>query len=254
MEPFVFKKFTIWQKHAAMRVNTDGVLLSAWCNYNYFKDYSSISLLDIGTGTGLIALIATQFLVTQGNRNIDILAIDIDEKAILDAEYNFDNSIWNTIEDVNLRLEKRYLQELSGEKFNLIISNPPYFIDSLKAQTQSKNNARHTDSLSQEDLISGVLRNIKLKGMFCLILPVEEGEIFIEKTKNSIINGNKLHLARICYVRTIQKKAPKRMLMEFCADYYNEIYTAQENILTIMDKCDFTNEYKKLTKDLYLKF
>ncbi len=256
MEPFVFKKFTVWQKSAAMRVNTDGVLLGAWCDYSYFKDYDRIKVLDIGTGTGVIALIAAQYLSAHSLNEISIHGIDIDAEACKDAEYNFQHSVWSSYPNISLKLTHNSLQEFSEEGFDLIISNPPYFIDSLKCQSKSKNSARHTDSLSHTDLIEGVLKRININGRFCVILPVEEGEMLLEHVEKikAIDSDIILHPIRACYVKTTQKKAPKRVLLEFCADHPHKKYNFGKYTLSIMDNGCFTTLYISLTKDLYLRF
>ena len=145
-----------------MKVNTDAVLLGAWMNVSGVagdgNDAAGIPLraLDIGTGTGVIALMAGQRLAKSGlAAHID--AVEIDEGACMDAAANFAAAPW---EGITFHLHGKSLQEFAGEmvadsaaKFNLIVSNPPYFISSLKNDSEAKTTARHTDTLSQRELL-----------------------------------------------------------------------------------------------------
>ena len=215
------------------------------------------------TGTGVISLIAAQSLEELFPCvRINIDAIDIDNKACIDAQRNFNNSPWETSDLINLSLYNYPLQEFNEKKYNLIISNPPFFIDSLKPSSESKTNARHTDSLTQDDLIKGVIKLIKPNGIFALVLPYNEGELFLSKIefilniakKRESDNNLYLHLKRKTFVKTSQKKAPKRVLLEMIACKAIEDVKVIIDEIIIMDNNGFTPYYKLLTKDFYLNF
>jgi len=141
MEPFRFKQFSIKNDASAMKVGTDGVLLGAWART------VSGRVLDVGTGTGLIAL-----MIAQREPSAFITAIDIDAPSVEEASYNFFASPWSE------RLSSSLCDFRTMEGcFDQIISNPPFFIDSLKSSDSRRSDARHTDTLSQDDMISAVV-------------------------------------------------------------------------------------------------
>lgn len=232
---FRFKQFTVANERSAMKVGTDGVLLGAWVR---LRD-SDLSLLDVGTGTGVIALMLAQRSVSVGSR---ISAVDIDPLSVEEAGMNFRNSSWRE------RLEARYLdfRTMEGGRFDLIVSNPPYFINSLKAPEQRRSTARHTDSLSYAELVGSAVRNLAPGGRLAVILPVQESDSFIGE---AIRRG--LTITRKTFVRTTESHPPKRILMEVSS---GECSVEAETVLTIQDSAGFTASYKELTRDFYLKF
>ena len=163
MAGFKFKQFAVEQDDVAMKVGTDGVLLGAWANTDNAK-----RILDIGTGTGVIAL-----QMAQRNPVAQIHAVEIDETAAHRARANFDLSPWAE----RMNVEQTAVQEFSpAEKFDLIVSNPPYFVDSLLPPDAKRSTARHTHDLSFEELDSAVCQLLADDGLFALILPVTEFE------------------------------------------------------------------------------
>lgn len=219
-----------------MKVGTDAVLLGAWANPN-----GANKILDIGTGTGIIALMLAQ----KSDAIID--AIDIDKNSYLQAQENVNNSKWNDRVFVHLSSLQDFSQENNGP-YELIISNPPYFIDSSKSSEAKRTTARHADVLTYEHLLDGVLKLLSPQGKFYIILPSKEGEIF-----RDMAESRKLFLCKLTRVRTREDKTTeKRLLMSFG----KERKTFSEDSLTIEmnERHNYTPEYKELTKDYYLGF
>ena len=232
MAGFKFKQFAVEQDDVAMKVGTDGVLLGAWAECEGAR-----RILDIGTGTGVIAL-----QMAQRNPTAQVQAVEIDETAARRARANFDNSPWAE----RLEVEQTPVQEFSpAEKFDLIISNPPYFVDSLLPPDAKRSTARHTHDLTFEELDRAVCRLLAENGKFALILPVTEFEKYLSLTL--------LHLIRRCDICPIEGGATKRVMGEFAKQKPTEM--AYENIaIERGQRGDYTDEYRALTKDFYLKF
>jgi tRNA1Val (adenine37-N6)-methyltransferase len=231
---FKFKRFEIHQDRCAMKVGTDGVILGAWIN----PGRKINRILDIGTGTGLLALMMAQ----KSGAMID--AIDIDASSITQAEENFRISPWSP----RLRAIHSSLQEFSRhscEKYDLIVSNPPYFNNAFKASDQLRALARHTDeSLSFEELIEGVVKLLSKKGIFYLILPYKEGSLF-----ENMASAKGLFAFLMVKVLTRKGKPPKRWLMAF--SFLRKKKKTGEIVIQDDDGA-FSNEYRKLTGDFYL--
>ena len=190
--------------------------------------------------TGLIAIMLAQ------RSEAKITAIEIDENAYLQAKENTEACQWsNRLKIKNISFQDYYRQ--TTKKYSLIVSNPPYFVDSLKAPGKSRATARHTDSLTYNELLQGVVSLLAKNGWFCVVLPVAEGLIFIDNAKNY-----NLFCTEKVNIKPNFNKNPKRLLLKFGFQKHKTI----ESILTIeTDKrhC-YTDEYKKLTKDFYLAF
>ena len=232
MSGFRFKQFAVEQDDVAMKVGTDGVLLGAWADCDEAK-----RILDIGTGTGVIAL-----MLAQRNTEAQIHAVEIDETATKRARANFDMSPWAE----RLEVECCAVQEFNhAEKFDLIISNPPYFVDSLLPPDAKRSTARHTHDLSFEELDKAAYRLLADGGRFALILPITEFEKYLTITQ--------LSLVRRCDVYPTTESAVKRVMAEFAK--YETAGVAYEKITIEQERRgDYTDEYRTLTKDFYLKF
>jgi len=235
-DTFEFKKFKIKQDKCAMRVSTDAVLLGAWVIPN-----GSSSILDIGTGTGIIALMLAQ------KTNALITAIDIDKDSTEQAKLNVAESIYSTKVNV-IHSSFQELVKTSTQKFNLIVTNPPYFIDSLKNSSETRSTARHTDLLSFEDLLNGVKKLLDDKGKFCLILPKNEASLFREMAQTK-----GLYLSKLLRIRTrFEKDSEKRHLMQF--EFKESEFSESTLVIEKDSHRNYTQEYKDLTKDYYLHF
>ena len=254
MESFCFKEFKIKQSDSAMKVNTDGVLLGAWLSLprEGVKVPEVIRVLDIGTGTGVIALIIAQRL----SNSFSIVAIDIDKPSVDEANYNFSISPWaERLSALEMSLQDLLIGKFQ-EKYDLIVSNPPYFIDSLKAPSARRSSARHNHDLPYEVIIEAAVKMLNDNGKLAIVLPAEEGEKFIEK-----ISGTPLHLARRCKVKTLAGKKEKRYLLEFAKSHQpgkttDSFRTSVEEVLIMQEigGLEYTEQYKTLTKEFYLNF
>ncbi|MFI3303018.1 MAG: methyltransferase [Rikenellaceae bacterium] len=232
---FNFKYFSINQELAAMKVGTDGVLLGAWATLRG----NERNILDIGTGTGLIAIMMAQRSAAQV-----IVGVEIDENSAKQAAQNMSASKWAE----RLSVAHTPIQQFSHpDKFDLILSNPPYFVNSLLAKGTSRTNARHTTELSFEDLASSAHRLLAPNGRFALILPPTETELF-DKASN-----DKLHLSRRCYVRGKSGGVVRRVMSEYRLSKPTEI-SEQEIAVRATPPEEYTAEYRALTSEFYLKF
>jgi len=253
---FNFKKFTVRQEISAMKVNTDAVLLGSWAGVT--KEKRSVRLLDVGTGTGVIALMMAQRLHDAGVE-FDITGIDPDQASYHEAAFNFSNSPWREHLHTNeITLQKLVTQE-SKESYDLIVSNPPFFTASLKAPTIRRTISRHNDTLPFKDIIVAAVHLLKSGGLLSVILPASEAETFKKEVRGMAkANEPSLFLTRLCYVRTMAHKPVKRVLMEFAKLPENmsltDIGGCKEENLVIYEHDGVTksSEYRDLTSDFYL--
>ncbi len=233
---FRFKKFTINQNLCAMKVGTDAVLLGSWCNEN-----NANSILDIGTGTGVLAL-----MMAQKNINAKITGIDVDSLAISQAIDNFKLSIYHhqiSIKNISVQVFSKF----ETSKFDLIISNPPYFENSSKANTLTRTLARHNDSLSYEDLFESVGKLLTSDGKFYAIYPYNEMERILE-----IAQIHNLNIQNKLIIFTKATKTPKRVIMHFS---FNSAKSNSSSLIIQNEiRHDYTEDYKNLTKDFYINF
>lgn len=232
---FQFKQFTIRHDKCAMKVGTDGVLLGAWAGIE-----SCNRILDIGTGTGLIAMMLAQ----RSKAVID--AIDIDAEACLQAQENAESSPFAERIKIRHSTLSDFAQTDTG-LYDLIVSNPPYFVDSLKCPDQKRNTARHTDTLTLEDLLQDSRKLLAPQGRIALILPYDQKERLTD-----CIRTQNLFLSKETSVIPVPGAEPKRLLAELTAE--PPVFPTFSSQLTIeIARHQYTNEYVSLTKDFYLK-
>lgn len=231
---FSFKQFSVSQDKCAMKVGTDGVLLGAWATIDL-----ATSALDVGTGTGLIAL-----MLAQRSTLLYIDAIDIDNAAIEQAEENMKQSPFSN-RIVCQRNSLQIFAENREQKYDLIVSNPPYFIGSLKSPDSQRSLARHTDSLPIEDLIALSSKLLSYKGRLCIIFPHEHKPDLVK-----IGEEYNLHVAKMTNVYPTPTSKPKRILIEFSKETKPRI---EDNLVLERDRHIYSEEFTSLVKDFYLK-
>ncbi|MCQ2341694.1 MAG: methyltransferase [Paludibacteraceae bacterium] len=231
---FRFKQFTVWHDRCAMKVGTDGVLLGAWCT-----PIPRSTILDIGTGSGLIAL-----MLAQRCPEAHVDAIDIVPEAIEQATYNFTLSPWSN----RLAAHLCAVQDWQGQ-YDLIVSNPPYFVDSLKNPDKGRELARHTDTLSYTDLLTHSARLLKETGTLALVLPAStEEEIIHLGSMQGLFPTRLTHVfskpGRPTPIRILiefnKKVSPMKGDLEGASFYIESAHSPR------------SEEYAELTKDFYL--
>ena len=229
---FTFKQFTIHQNQTAMKVTTDACILGAYTDVK-----GATTILDIGTGTGLLSLMLSQRIEAK------IDAIEIDEDAYNQALMNLNGSIFKD----RITVFNTSLQDFETTNiYNLIISNPPFFQNHLKSETISRNNSLHTDTLSFEDLLSSVLRLLTYNGTFVVLLPAYESSVFEEL---SISRG--LYPQKKLRIRHRKESKILRIITTF-GRIKNEIFN-EELIIKNPDE-SYTPDFQALLKDYYLIF
>lgn len=228
MKPFHFQKFSIQQSSDVFRVGTDGVLLGAMCNVEYAK-----KILEVGTGSGIIAL-----MMAQRNANAQILAIDINEDAAQLASENFNNSSFNQrLQIINADFKNFKIEE----KFDLIVSNPPYF------ETSDSNKdkiARQTVELNFHQLISKSSRLLSENGILSVIIPFETGTEFIR-----IAQENQLFLLRKINIYGIGNSKIKRLILEFSL---SKNPLQESDFVIEKSPRKYSDQYLDLTKDFHV--
>lgn len=230
---FRFKQFTVVNDLTAMKVGTDGVLLGAWCPVE-----GACRVLDVGTGCGVIAL-----MIAQRNSHAVIDAIDIDPGAIKEAAFNFESSPWSQ----RLTAIECDFNSMDGKtRYDLIVSNPPYFTNGILPTGDARTVARHTASLTYDQLIKGAAQHLTEEGMLALISPTDaEADIIEASTFAS------LHVRSLTRVIPVEGANPKRTLWLLSR---SDAAAYRENTLTIARQDGtFTREYVELTGDFYLK-
>ncbi len=235
MKPFQFKQFSIQQEKTAMKVGTDGVLLGAWASL----DFKPNSILDIGAGTGLIALMMAQ---RSDAETID--AIELNDAAYEQTVENFENSEWGD----RLFCYHSSLQEFVDEiedKYDFMISNPPFYTSTYKELAKDRAMARHSESLTYNELLKSASKLLSKNGNCAFIIPFAEEENFIK-----IAEENKLYPNKITRVKGAINRAFKRSLLQF--SFTKTEITPNELILEL-SRHNYTEEYKILVQDFYLK-
>lgn len=236
MSTFKFKQFSVLQNRTAMKIGTDGVLLGAWSPI----PENCYSVLDIGTGTGIIAL-----MIAQRSTAEQIDALEIDEDAYEQATENFETSPW----DDRLFCFHAGLDELIDEpedEYDLIISNPPFYTENIKSDNAQRDLARFEDSMPFEMLIEAADLLLSENGIFSVIIPFKEEESFLALAKEY-----ELFPIKITRVKGTPTTEVKRSLLSFQRFSTKEIEI--DELIIEIERHVYTEEYIALTKDFYLK-
>ena len=228
---FRFKQFEVCHAGCAMKVGTDGVLLGAWASCQQ-------RILDVGTGSGLIAL-----MLAQRFDNAQVDAIDMDADAVGQATENFARSPWSD----RLSCRQIAVQDLAKEdvRYDAIVSNPPYFVDSLKNPNLQRQTARHTDTLSYEELLASCEHLLTADGVLSLILPAESEQVVLDTAKSV-----GLYPTRLVHVYSKPGKPVKRILLEL--QKRNDQPCEESHFYIESATSPRSDEYTALTKDFYL--
>ena len=230
MSVFKFKKFSIIQEKSAMKVGTDGVLLGCWVACE-----KANTILDIGCGTGLITL-----MLGQRSLNSNVIGIEIDKIASQEAQLNSSNSDW----EERIEIKHASLQQFAPHlKFDLIVSNPPFFPQN-KSQ-QSRDIARHANTLSFEELIGNAAKLLAEKGIFSVVIPKNSEEYFCK-----IAAVHNLYCNRVCYIKGNETSQVKRVMMEFS---FIKTVVLTEHLTIETSRHNYTDKYIQLCKEFYLK-
>lgn len=232
---FKFKHFLIHQDKTAFKVGTDGVLLGAIAELS-----GSERILDVGTGTGLIAIMAAQ------RTDAAVVAIEPERESFIQASENIRQCRWyDRISVINTDFRNFSLSE--NKKFDSIITNPPFFRDSLKNPDPVKSAARHSGSLTSDVILEGSCRLLGDEGNLQLILPYVEGNLFIAEAQEFGLYCN-----RIIRIKPVPGGEIKRLIMKF----ERTKKTLSEKFITIETgaRHRYTEEYKEITRDFYLNF
>jgi tRNA1Val (adenine37-N6)-methyltransferase len=234
IEPFQFKQFTIEQDKCLMKVGTDGVLLGAWADVSM-----ATSILDIGTGTGLIAI-----MLAQRNATAQIHGVEIDEATCEQAKQNMKNAIWST-RLAAFPIAIQAFATTTSYTYDHIVSNPPFFTGGTFSDNQDRNSVRHTVKLPHGDLLGTVRKLLQTNGKFSIILPYLEGLRFEE-----LATTYNLHCTRKLEVHPKADKPIERLLLQFERTAKTQI--VEKLVIQKEGRNDWTDEYINLTKDFYL--
>jgi tRNA1Val (adenine37-N6)-methyltransferase len=233
---FKFKQFSVEQDRCAMKIGTDGVLLGAWAPI----ENNPFSILDIGTGTGIIAL-----MLSQRSNAQQIDALEIDDEAYEQAVDNFENSPWSDrLFCFHAGLDE-FVEEPEDE-YDLIVSNPPFYTEDYKTDNEQRDLARFTDAMPFEDLVEAADLLLSENGVFAVIIPFKEEDNFIALAKEY-----ELYPIKITRVKGTPTTEIKRSLLAFCRNENTPLLTDELIIETA--RHIYTPEYIELTKDFYLK-
>ncbi|MBU2949932.1 methyltransferase [Tamlana agarivorans] len=234
-KPFIFKQFKINQDQCAMKIGTDAVLLGAWASVNQ----QPFSVLDIGSGTGVLALMIAQRCPAEV-----IDALEIDDKAYEQCVDNFEQSDWgDRLFCYHAALEE-FVNEIE-DQYDLIVCNPPFYSEDYKTNDDTRDLARFQDALPFEHLISGVSKLLSENGVFTVIIPYKEETRFIK-----LASQEKLYLNRTLHVKGNPSSEVKRSILEFS---FRESGTKNSTLTIENQRHDYTEDYINLTKDFYLK-
>ncbi len=247
-DSFDFKQFSIHQDRCAMKVGTDGVLLGSWAALNNLPQ--NCRILDIGTGTGLIALMIAQRIANQGSLDFFIDAIDIDANAAAQASENIQRSPWSDkIRVIHSSLHDYAKHILAPEtKYDCIVSNPPFYNATLKPEDEARAIARHKDSLPLDEITDFACKYLNNTGTLNLIYPTDYDE---EVMTAAILS--KLHPINLCDVITKKNKPCKRRMATWCLSSHPQKEISRETLYIRNEEGEYTEQYLNLVENFYLR-
>ena len=231
--PFFFKQFGLFHHRSTMKIGTDAILLARWVEVS-----KNDEVLDIGTGCGLIPLMLAQ----KGIKSAD--AVEIDYDSYEEAMQNFNNSAWKS-RVFAINDDVKHYAAISDKKYDLIVSNPPFFFGDNIPEKEKKGLARHTNTLSYNDLLNSVKKLLKPEGRFALVLPARESKTFLKDAENQ-----GFYLQKEMKIVPIEGREPNRINMQLVVNQVDGI-DSKTFILRHQDH-SFTKEYKDFLKDYYL--
>ena len=228
--PFHLQQFSLFHHRSSMKVGTDSLLLGIWTPIN-----ESERILDVGTGCGILALLMA------ARSNALIHAVELDEASWAEAQDNFTNANFSKRLSA-IHNDFNHYADNTRQKYDLIVSNPPYFINDLRSAEMTRSNARHGDSLNFVQLCNGVANLLKKNGRFCLVLPYDESKSFIAIAKN-----NGLHLNRKLIIFPKRGLQPNRINLELSFKHSSEVIS---DIFVIREETNqFSKQYIRFFRD-----
>lgn len=231
--PFFFKKFGLFHHRSTMKIGTDAIILGRWVEVS-----ENDNVLDIGTGCGLLPLMLAQ----KGIKSAD--AVEIDRESFEEAAQNFANSAWNSRLSAINEDVKDYAWHCS-KKYDLIVSNPPFYFGDNIPEKAKKGLARHTNTLNYKDLLQSVKKLLKPDGRFALVLPAIESKTFLKEAENQ-----GFFLKKEMKIVPIEGKEPNRINMQLVVNQVDDV--EKETFVLRNQDHSFTKDYKDFLKDYYL--
>lgn len=231
MKYFKFKNFEIYQWEKTMPLTTDSVLLGAWVQAN-----NAGCILDVGTGTGILAL-----MMAQKFPDANVYAIEIDKYAYDNAVFNFQNNSFNNI--VAVHDDFMNFARSTALRFDLVVSNPPFFVNQLKSPSEHKNIQKHNVTLNFNDFFAAVAAVLKPNGKVCFISSADDYNTVVYN-----LGKNQLFVNKLCYIKTVEHKAPSKIM--YLASFM--LSAVEKQTLTLRLESDFSPEFLELTEPFYL--
>lgn len=237
MSVFRFKEFVVSQENCPMKINTDGVLLGALADVGEAK-----KICDVGTGTGVIAL-----MLAQRNKQAIIDALDIDYRAVDTATQNFENSLFHSRLKCHHHSFVEFFEMHPLKSYDLIVSNPPFFLNALKASSEQKNLARHTDLNFFIELLRVASTHLKPNGALQIIIPLD-----VSLTVQRLAAGYHLSVSEVIHIKSFSDKDAFRHIIKFSREEIPS-FTEQEFVIYAQEK-EHSLQYRTALKDFFTIF